>query len=513
MSNITRRGFVQGTTAAAGAAALSAGANAAGRIAGANDTIRVGYIGVGGRCQAHINHVLAMTKEGKKVQAVAVCDVFNRHRDESADKIDQRNAKSGIETKCKKYADYRELLADKDIDVVCIATPDHWHAKMTIDAFDAGKDVYCEKPMTRTLEEAWEVVAARDKTDRVMQVGVQSTSDPIWADAHGQISKGRIGKVVQAQTHYYRNSSVGQWRYYNLTRDMTPKNVDWDMFLGYKFGLAPQMPFDRAKYFQWRCYWNFGGGMFTDLFVHRTSRFMKAMGVREPRRVVGGGGIYMEYDGRDVPDVATVVADFDEGCQLVVTASMVNDYAIDEAIRGHTGTIVFREGEGYQIVPQNVQNRPTNSAEREEKKDTEMIKPEGMPSGRGDAQTYEHWANFLQCVRDRNAETNNTPYLGACAVTAVNMGVKSYRDGQALYFDKDTRTVSNADSSWAKGWEERSHKGGGMQRGGPIAHVQGWSADAEEGSILFPPDYQALAGPWINGKDPAGPAPAANANS
>ena len=134
MSEVTRRSFVGGS--AAGLTALAASAHAAGRVLGSNDTIRVGFIGVGnlwgggvptGRCQAHIDHILRMTKEKKPVQAVAVCDVFNRYRDDSAEKIDKANAAAGIETKCKKYSDYRELLADKDIDVVCIATPDHWH--------------------------------------------------------------------------------------------------------------------------------------------------------------------------------------------------------------------------------------------------------------------------------------------------------------------------------------------------------------------------------------------------
>jgi predicted dehydrogenase len=491
MSDVNRRGFLKGT--AATALATAASAHAAGAVQGANDTLRVAFIGVGGRCQAHINHVLNMTKNKKPVQAVAVCDVFNRFRDESAQKIDDANAKAGITTKCKKYADYRELLDDKDIDIVCIATPDHWHAKMTIDAANAGKDIYCEKPMTHTIEEAYQVVDAVRKNNRVMQVGVQSTSDPQWAHANAKIVEGRIGKVVQAQTHYYRNSDVGQWRYYQLTEDMTPSNVDWDMFLGTKFGLAPKVPFDRARYFQWRCYWDYGGGMFTDLFVHRTTRIMKAMGVRQPKRVVGAGGIFMEYDGRDVPDVSTVVADFNEGCQVIVTATMVNDYAIDEVVRGHTATIVFDRGDGYEIREQKLSSRPTAAFEKLAGGDVEKVSVPGKTKG---DETPLHWENFIECVRARNPETNNTPELGAAAITLVNMGVMSYREGRALFWDNEKREVVNADASWAKSWEERSH-----QRGKPL-HVNGWKA-GDTGSLLVPPDYQKLAGPWINGQDPA----------
>lgn len=491
MGEISRRGFIQGSAVAALAA--SASANAAGRVIGANDTIRVGFIGVGGRCQAHVKHVLDFTKQKKPVQAVAVCDVFNRHRDETAAKIDKANASYGINTKCKKFADYRELLADKDIDVVLIASPDHWHAKMTIDAFEAGKDVYCEKPMTHTIEEAYAVADAAKKYDRIMQVGVQSTSNPIWTHAYDQIINGRIGKVVHAQTHYYRNSTTGQWRYYKLTEDMNPTNVDWNMFLGHKFGLAPKVAFDRARYFQWRCYWDYGGGMYTDLFVHRITRIMKTTGLREPRRVVGAGGIFLEYDGRDVPDCATVVADFNEGCQVLITSTMTNDHAIDECVRGHLGTIVLDEGSGYEIVDQSIKSGPSASFEGKKSRGTKVVVPGATPRD----MTPEHWTNFLDCVRSHKAENlNNPPTLGAAAIALVNMGVMSYREGRALFFDKDTRRVSNADASWAMNWEKRSH-----ERGKPD-HIPGWKA-GDKGSLLEPAPYQKLEGPWVNGVDPA----------
>ena len=158
------------------------------------------------------------------------------------------------------------------------------------------------------------------------------------------ITEGKIGHVMQGQTSYYRNSTTGQWRYYKLTKDMNPRTVDWKMFLGTEFGLAPEQPFNRAKYAQWRCYWDFGGGMYTDLFVHQLTHLIPAMGVRFPRRVVGAGGLYLEYDGRDVPDMATVVADYDEGCQVIISATMCNDVQLPEVIRGHTATMMFEGG-------------------------------------------------------------------------------------------------------------------------------------------------------------------------
>src|SRR5438309_171501 len=187
----------------------------------------------------------------------------------------------------------------------------------------------------------------RTRARRRLPSATCGMADPTWRKVNDLIREGKIGHVAQAQTSYYRNYIGGQWRYYKLFRDMNPKTVDWDMFLGHQFNifpdapLAPKMDFDRAIFGQWRCYWPFGGGMFTDLFVHQTTHMIGAMGVRYPARVVGGGGLYLEYDERDVPDVATIIADYNEGCQLMVTATMIASYPIEEVIRGHLATLKF----------------------------------------------------------------------------------------------------------------------------------------------------------------------------
>jgi predicted dehydrogenase len=405
--------------------------------------------------------------------------------------------------------DYRRLLELREVDAVAIAAPDHWHAKMTIDAANAGKHIYCEKPMTRTIEEANLVVDAARRNNTVMTVGVQWTADPILPQVNGMIRRGEIGHVAQAQTCYYRNSLVGQWRYYPLTRDMNPRTIDWDMFLGHAFSvlpgvpLAPRMPFDRAIFAQWRCYWDFGGGLYTDLFVHRTTRMIKALGLRYPARVVGGGGIYLEYDGRDVPDVATIVADYDEGCQLIITGTMINDHPIEDCIRGRNATIKFtsrqvpgnngqqRTDYGYEIQPQSVSNRPTQGGGQQQQ--GARFVGGGISEGDGTQALYE---NFLECVRSRNRETLSTPELGAAAFTTVAMGVQSYRRGVALMWDKERRQPVPADENWARNWERRSH-----ERGRPN-QVAGWTG-GDSGSRLEPPDYQRLEGAWTNGQDPA----------
>ncbi len=512
-----RRTFLK-TTAATSAAlgAMSLDAKTYAQVQGANNRVNIAFLGVGGRCQQHIDVILALQRaNANSVRPVACCDVWDGNP-----MLGRGNGRGlypsaircGLQRDDRQHVtkDYRRLLELREVDAVCIATPDHWHAKMCIDAANAGKHIYCEKPMTKTIYEAHAVVDAARRNNVVMTVGVQWMADPSLRRANDMIKSGGIGHVAQAQTSYYRNSLVGQWRYYPLTQDMNPTTIDWDMFLGHRFSvedgvpLAPQMPFDRAIFAQWRCYWNFGGGMFTDLFVHRVTRLIAAMGVRYPARVVGGGGIYLEYDGRDVPDVATIVADYEEGCQLLITATMINDYPIEEVIRGRSGTVKFgskqvmRNGAnvtdwGYEVIPQNATNRPVAGQPQQ----ASVWHGDGMSEANSGTPI---WENFLQCVRTRNRETMCTPELGAAAFTTVNMGVQSYRQGQVLFWDRERRRPVQGDSSWATRLERKSR-----ERGRPN-QIAGWTG-GDRGSTLEPPEYQRLAGPWTDGRDPGRPAP------
>jgi predicted dehydrogenase len=521
---VNRRNFLK--TTAAGASALALTASSYAKVAGANGKLRLGFLGVGGRCQQHLDVILQMQKEGKAVAPVAVCDVWDGQIKPGVIKgrgLYPSAQRCGLKEDDKEHVvrDYRKILDMKDVDAVGIATPDHWHARMAIDALKAGKHVYCEKPMTRTIAEAQAVVDAAKESGCVMTVGVQSMADPTWREAHKYIADGKIGKVMQGQTSYYRNSSVGQWRYYPLTKEMTPKSVDWGMWLGHQFdvngvklGPSPdKQPFDRAVWAQWRCYWPFGGGMFTDLFVHQTTHLISAMGVRYPGRVVGSGGIYMEYDNRDVPDTATVIADYNEGCQVVISATMCNDTQLGEMIRGHLATIKFVGSgdymKGFEVYAQNIQGGPAKPKEgfstpvytyenprwKEEEEKKRKKKPDQKKEPEHNA-TYCLYENFLECVRSRNRETLCPPELGAAAFCTVNMGVLSYRFGKVLFWDKEERKAKDVDPGWARSWEKRS-----KERGKP-SHVLGWHA-GEEGSTLTPPAYQKLEGPWKDGQDPA----------
>ncbi len=513
--SVNRRSFL--ATSAAAGAAMTLPAKSYAEVLRANDRLNVAFLGVGGRCQQHIDVILDMQANKVAVKPVAVCDVWDGDPELGSKKgrgLYPSAKRCNIDVNDKDHVskDYRRILDQKDVDVVAIATPDHWHARMALDAMDAGKDVYMEKPMTRTIAEAIAVVDKAQKTNRVVTVGVQSMADPTWQAANEYIRAGNIGHVLQGQTSYYRNYIGGQWRYYPLKKDMTPKTIDWDTWLGYKFksvdgeplGPTPkEQPFDRAVWAQWRCYWPFGGGMFTDLFVHQTTHLIAAMGLRFPARVVGAGGIYLEYDGRDVPDVATVVADYDEGAQFVVSATMCNDTQLGEVIRGRLGTIRFVGGgdfiNGFEVFGQNIAGGP--------------VKPKGVqgdppvhafqnpraaePERPGGKATHALWENFLGCVTARKRETLSTPELGAAAFTTVNMGVLSYRQGKVLFWDKEKRAPKDADASWAAQWEARSKKHGKPNQ------IIGWQG-GDKGSVVVPPDYQKLEGPWVNGKDPAG---------
>jgi predicted dehydrogenase len=496
------------------AAALSLSAASYASVAGSNSRVRIGFLGCGGRAQAHIDLVNRMAGAGQPVATVAVCDVWDGLEDEYevhfGGKTTRRRYSQGLYPSARKCGldpadrarvtkDYRLVLDRKDVDAVCIATPDHWHGRMTVDALEAGKDVYVEKPMTRTAAEAMAVLDAWQRTGRVVTIGVQSMADAVWMKAYEFIRAGGIGHVAHAQGGIFRNDIRGQWRYYRLAREMNPRTIDWDLFLGHQFELAgapigptpAAQPFDRSAFAQWRCLWPFSGGPFADLLTHPLTQLTAAMGVRYPARITAGGGLYLEYDGREVPDVGTIVTDYEEGCQLALTASTISGYPTEEVIRGRLGTVRFVKG-GYQVFRDDPARGAVFSPRLEQPPTPSDVVAVEPPSN----ETEALWSNFLDCVRARRQSTFSPPDLAAAAVVATSMAARSYRTGQALYWDRDRREIVPADSSWASRWEQRSRS-----RGQP-SQIHGWGG-GEAGSSLQLPPHQKLAGPWVNGKDPA----------
>src|SRR5690606_9263193 len=203
--------------------------------------------------------------------------------------------------------DYREILAREDVDAVIIAVPDHWHACIAIDAMNAGKDVYLEKPMVQKVTEGHEVIEVQKKTGRVLQVGSQRVSSIVYAKAKELLASGAIGPVNFIEARYDRNSAIGAWQY-SIPPDASPQTVDWDRFLGN----APKRPFEPIRLFRWRNYQDYGTGVPGDLFVHLFSGIHFVLDSNGPTRVMSTGGLRYWLDGRDVPDVMVGIYDYPE---------------------------------------------------------------------------------------------------------------------------------------------------------------------------------------------------------
>jgi predicted dehydrogenase len=283
----TRRHFLR-----TGAAALTAVAAHAQQAGSPNDRIRIATIGFGGMGMGDTK--MAVAQPG--VELAAVCDIYDgrlaRAREVYGDSI--------FTTR-----DFREILSRRDIDSVIIATPDHWHAPISIAAMEAGKDVYCEKPMVQRIEDGQRVVAAQKKTGRIFQVGSQYVTSQVYQKARDLIAAGAIGRINMVESWLDRNTAMGAWQY-SLPPDASPKNIDWDRFLG----SAPKRPFEPIRLFRWRNYRDYGTGVAGDLFVHLLSGLHVATGSMGPSRIMATGGIRFWEDGRDVPDVMMAILDY-----------------------------------------------------------------------------------------------------------------------------------------------------------------------------------------------------------
>lgn len=404
----SRRQFLRTAGAAAASLAWSRTAASAQRVIGANDRINWGIIGCGGQAGAHINNLMAQIQNKESNCAItAVCDVYQIRLEDAARR-----------TGAKPYRDYRELLASPDVDVVLVATPEHWHCRQVIDAFDAGKDVYCEKPLIRYWQEAIEVADAAARTKRILQVGAQWTSEPKWQQAHRLIDK--IGHPVWSQTSYCRNSVGGEWNY-PIDQRANPDNLDWKAWLG----PAPERPFDLERYFRWRKYWDYSSGIAGDLFCHRIYPLMIALGPEMPTRVVATGGIYVHHD-REVPDTYHLLATFPSGHTMFVAGSTANEQGPTPMILGHEATMYLGSGSEIDIRPE----RPfAEDAERVVEKCEPC--PDPMKA---------HHQNFMECVRTRK-EPVCGPTVAIPGMLVVALSEVSYREQRAVVFDPEKRQI------------------------------------------------------------------------
>ena len=387
-------------------------ASAYSRVPGANERLRIGVIGCGGMATGHMRNLLKL-RESDNCEIVAVCDVYEKRLDAAAQL-----------TGGTKYKDYRRLLDSPDVDYVLIATPEHWHYQMTIDAADTGKHIYCEKPMTQTADQAKRVVAKIDSTGVKMQVGVQGMSDDSYQTANEHVKKGVLGKVVLAQIDYSRNYEDEFWAY-KIDPDLKPGvNLDWKAWLG----PARKRPFDPLRYCRWRHYWDYSAGISSDLFIHRVTRIIKSLGLTFPERGVGAGGKFFYRESpAEIPDTLNILLDYPEGLTVQLVSSMANDTGIQHMIRGKKATLFFNRN-GFEIKPQKLY--------ADEMKEIVHTKS-------GGERVDLHHRNLQAAIRN-DAPLNCDCRLGQYGVVASEIGVLSYRRRQYLAWDRRRQRVVKA---------------------------------------------------------------------
>lgn len=401
-----------------------------GRVLGANDRIQIGVIGVGSR-GSYDSRAFQHYAE-KDCQIVAVCDVYEKRKRENADFF-----------KCPGYLDYREVINRNDVDAVIVATPDHWHARVALDAMDHGKDVYVEKPMCHTNEEAKQLINTVKETKRVLQVGSQTTSADQWYKAKKAIADGMIGQMLMSQGSYHRNSREGEWNW-PIDKDAGP-DAKGDNFIDWKtwLGPAPKRPYEADRFFNFRKFWDYSGGIATDLFYHVVAPLNICWDEPQfPYRVTASGGIYVFKD-REVPDQFHLMAEYAKGHSLVLSSSMANSQHIPGLIRGHEGSIIMVEHGMFERTTDFITVRPeTVRVGRGEETHRELLNPNykfGMeeftiPVAKTDMMEA-HINNFLHCMR-----TREKPHLdvetGARAQVLINLAVQSYRENKVLYWDE-----------------------------------------------------------------------------
>ncbi len=442
--NPTRRQFLRTTATAAAAVAATplfrntvyGQAPAAGKVLGANDRINVGFIGVGGQgFNAHVNIMKAHTTE-TNAALVAVCDVWPKRTAKAKEFIEKENSGAKVEV----YDDYRKLIERKDIDAVVIATHDPIHMPAAIGAMESGKHVYCEKPMTRYLGEAFQIQDAVKKTGKILQVGSQGCSAQAWHTAAKMIQEGKIGQLVWAQGYYCRNNAKGEWNY-AIDQDATAKSVDWERWLG---PVHKRIPFSADHYFRWRKYFPYCAGLLGDLMPHRLHPLMLATGKPEfPTRVVSIGSKNVHTDKntpdtveRDVPEHVSLMAEFPSGMMLNVTCSTVNARSPGFAIYGHHATLeIGSSGESLQVIPE----RPF--AEEVEDEQISGLKPT--------EDIAAHHANWFDCIRN-NKQPNCGIDLAVRVQTVISLAEMSERLKIACLFDEKTRKVTTADGKEVK---------------------------------------------------------------
>jgi predicted dehydrogenase len=424
MHSLTRRNFMR-----IGAGSVAAGATAkltllqpaalwgAGRPVAASDRVRFASIGTGTRGCELLQASIAVPG----IECVGVCDLYDS-RHEAAQEAVQKTVPA--------TRSYREILDRNDVDAVIVAVPDHQHRRIVVDACAAGKDVYCEKPMSHNVEDGFAMVEAVRKNNRILQVGSQRVSSVVYEKARQLFAAGALGEVFFMEGFSDRNSASGAW-VYPIPPDASEQTIDWNEFL---VG-APKRPFDAARFFRWRCFSDYGEGLAGDLFVHLLSGIFFVSGTNEaPQRAQSSGGLYRWKDGRDFPDLIETLFDFPKF--RVVLRSNLNN-AGGEPIRFHgtkgtmeiSGqTLVFTpqdsspKAEGYSIKgwPARLRKQYLEQWQAEhllrDPRDYQPAEAETFTAPPEYSDVSAHQANFFDAVRTRKPTVENEEFGNHAAI-------------------------------------------------------------------------------------------------
>jgi len=411
---LNRRGFIHQLGGSAVALAGSSMFPPA-RVLGANDRVRFGLIGAGGRGMEIFKPAL----HAPNTEAVAVADLYSRRLDEV------KRIVPGIQA----YTDFRRLLDDKTIDAVLIATPQHQHALNFVPAIQAGKDVYQEKTMAFNPDHARRMRRAMEGSNRVVQVGVQSTSGKAFARSRELSTPDRMGTITAIHTHHYRNRPYGGWKR-SIPADCNLDHVAWKEFEG---EAAPH-DFDPQRFINWRFFWDYSGGNVFENMVHQVAFWYKLLELKIPRSVTMAGYNYLSPD-MQVPDTMDVSMDQPENLMFTWNSAFGNNYYGEDGndlALGNKGTVI-------RIVDR-VSYTPQGRHAAQEGQSNASVGGEPDIVGSDEADTQAHMRNFFDCVRSR--QEPNCPFeLGFRSAIACQMAIASLRQGRKVQWDSEKEDI------------------------------------------------------------------------
>ncbi len=398
-------------------------AHAASRIIGANEKVTVGVIGVNGMGMSDLRTFLQ--QEG--VECAALCDVDRNVLEKRATETTELQGK-----KPDLYGDYRKLIERKDIDVVIIGTPDHWHCLPMVEACEAGKDVYVEKPIANTIQECNIMVKAARKYDRVVQVGQWQRSDPHWQNAVDFVSTGKLGKIRTVKVWAYQG-----WMGVNLPvvpDGPAPDGVDYDFWLG----PAPKREFNKHRFhFSFRWFWDYAGGLMTDWGVHLLDYALYGMNEYVPNSVMSSGGKYAyPDDAKETPDTQYAIYEFDDFGLVWESAVGISggSYGRDHGVAyiGENGTLVV-DRQGWEVIPDSTKDE---------------LRMEGIPltTRVGGSGLNLHVQNFLECIKTREKPKADIE-IGAHIARFAHLGNIAYKTGRKLYWDGEKGKFTDDDKA------------------------------------------------------------------